>query len=170
MDLCYLFILSSYVYRPNYKPATLFSDTADLVTNQILYKRKYQMPFVPSLMNHFQEGRLCKDMWTKCWIYFHYSLPMVSTGSSTISGCGFYCPCTCICIGEFSCQCIGLNVCVLSHSGQQFPLRRLYWQLHGAPGGLRDSICALDSHLRHLHKHQLCQHQGARLTVEHESY
>lgn len=53
---------------------------------------------------------------------------------------------------------------VLDHSDQQF-LR----SVPAAPHSSRRSD--LDSHLCHLHKHQLCQHQGPQLTVgEHECY
>lgn len=53
---------------------------------------------------------------------------------------------------------------VPDHSDQQF--------LRSVPAAAHSSRRSdLDSHLCHLHKHQLCQHQGPQLTVgEHECY
>lgn len=99
-------------------------------------------------MNHFHEGRPCGDKRT-CHPSAHYALPTVSTlqETSTISGCGSVTALLCVCTGELSRECTGINVCVLRHSGQQFPQRGvgcasvLYWRLHCAAGGLRDSVC-----------------------------
>ena len=147
-------------HMPIYSPSSLIWDTDDLVNN--FFPKEMLMPFFLSYsMNHFQEettGHVFQ-------VFIMLSLQsLYSRNPYHLRMWLIYCPHTCVCVQAY-------DVCVLAHSGQQFPLRRagcasvLYRRLHR---GIRSD---LDSHQCHLHKHQLCQHQGARPTVgEHGSY
>ncbi len=114
---CYLYIPC---LRCLSMPLYLFRGTAVLGTNQPLCKGNVKSP-PSSLMNHFQNRRLETNG--------HVIQEVITLSLRSLCYRNFYhlnyCPCTCVCTGEVSRECIDLSVCVLGHGGKKFPLRRV---------------------------------------------